>query len=242
MEIVAFNSDILASDSTKKAAITWISKQLLDNTHRMNPTIDNNTQGTGAIGGWEYSDMRGYLNSTIKPLIPSNIRSAIKEVTKYSKIYDTSGNAVNNVSTDDEVWIPSAFEMNVTGVESLGASYSNKFTGSASRVKKSVDETIKRYWLRSAHDVNTFKMIGSDGVNYYDYARIDHGIALGFCIGTAPNYITDSWATISSKGEAGTAQNYYAIGDCKPIELNGTMGTVTFDHETIYTYILGFNF
>lgn len=241
MEIVAFNSDILASDSTKKAAITWISKQLLDNTHRMNPAIDNNTQGTGAIGGWEYSEMRGYLNSTIKPLIPSNIRSAIKEVTKYSKIYDTSGNAVNNVSTDDEVWIPSAFEMNVTGVESLGASYSNKFTGSASRVKKSVDETIKRYWLRSAHDVNAFKIIGSDGVNYYDYARVDYGIALGFCIGTAPDYITDSWATISARSAAGTAQNYYSVGDCKAVELNGTMGTETFDNETIYTYILGFN-
>ena len=180
MTIVGIDIDDLA-DNSGKAPITWISKQLLKTGHRMNPSKQSGTEGTGAIGGWEYSEMRSYLKNTIKPLIPSNIRSAIKEVTKYSKICDTSGTEINNSITTDDVWIPSTLEMNVTGVESLGASYSNKFTRSASRVKKSVDETIKRYWLRSAHDVTTFKIIGSDGVNYYDYARSDHGIALGFC-------------------------------------------------------------
>lgn len=54
-------------------------------------------------------------------------------------------------------------------------------------------------------------------------------------------YITDSWEVISQRSAAGTAQNYYSVGDCKPIELNGTMGTLTFDHEALYVYILGFN-
>lgn len=56
-----------------------------------------------------------------------------------------------------------------------------------------------------------------------------------------PDYITDSWETIDNRGKAGTAQNYYSVGDCKPIELNGTMGTLELDHETVYVYILGFN-
>lgn len=51
--------------------------------------------------------------------------------------------------------------------------------------------------------------------------------------------ITDSWATISQRSSAGTAQNYYSIGDCKAVELNGTMGTLALD-TTLYVYILGF--
>lgn len=53
-------------------------------------------------------------------------------------------------------------------------------------------------------------------------------------------YITDSWEVISQRSAAGTAQNYYSIGDCKSIELNGTMGTLALN-TTLYVYILGFN-
>lgn len=53
-------------------------------------------------------------------------------------------------------------------------------------------------------------------------------------------YITDSWETISQRSAAGTAQNYYSVGDCKPVYLNGTMGTLALD-TTLYVYILGFN-
>lgn len=53
-------------------------------------------------------------------------------------------------------------------------------------------------------------------------------------------YITDSWEVISQRSAAGTAQNYYSVGDCKPIELNGTMGTLALN-TTLYVYILGFN-
>lgn len=53
-------------------------------------------------------------------------------------------------------------------------------------------------------------------------------------------YITDSWEVISQRSDAGTAQNYYSVGDCKPIVLNGTMGTLALN-TTLYVYILGFN-
>lgn len=53
-------------------------------------------------------------------------------------------------------------------------------------------------------------------------------------------YITDSWEVISQRSAAGTAQNYYSVGDCKPVYLNGTMGTLALD-TTLYVYILGFN-
>lgn len=52
--------------------------------------------------------------------------------------------------------------------------------------------------------------------------------------------ITDSWATISARSAAGTAENYYTVGDYKTIHLEGTMGTVTLNMD-VYVYILGFN-
>ena len=69
-------------------------------------------EGTGTIGGWEKCEMRTYLKETIKPLIPSTVRSAIKEVTKYSRIYNPAGSAVDNVASTEDVWIPSRKEMN----------------------------------------------------------------------------------------------------------------------------------
>lgn len=58
---------------------------------------------------------------------------------------------------------------------------------------------------------------------------------------TVPGLIIDSWQTISQRSAAGTAQNYYSVGDCKAVELNGTMGTLSLDHLTLYVYILGFD-
>ena len=52
--------------------------------------------------------------------------------------------------------------------------------------------------------------------------------------------ITDDWATISSRSAAGTAANYYSVGDCKAVDLKGTMGTLSLG-TTLYVYILGFD-
>lgn len=52
--------------------------------------------------------------------------------------------------------------------------------------------------------------------------------------------ITDDWATISARSTAGTAANYYSVGDCKAVALNGIMGASALN-TTLYVYILGFN-
>lgn len=48
-----------------------------------------------------------------------------------------------------------------------------------------------------------------------------------------------SWADISDISDAGLASNYFAVGDCKAVTLNGTVGSLTFDNETYYCYIIG---
>lgn len=49
----------------------------------------------------------------------------------------------------------------------------------------------------------------------------------------------NSWAAIHSVSADG--KNYWAIGDCKAVTINGTVGTMTINNATIYVYIIGFN-
>ena len=109
----------------------------------------NYTEGTGGIGGWEKSEMRKYLESNIKPLIPENVRNKIKKVKKTQTAYNTSGGSFEQ-TTEDDVWIPDYNE-----VYGSSAKYKTLFPDNASRVKKKVDASSAYYWwLRRA--INTF--------------------------------------------------------------------------------------
>ena len=55
-----------------------------------------------------------------------------------------------------------------------------------------------------------------------------------------PTLETYSWADISAISAAGTAANYFAVGDTKSVALNGTIGTLAVN-DTYYVYILGFD-
>ena len=50
-----------------------------------------------------------------------------------------------------------------------------------------------------------------------------------------------SWANISAIATAGKAQNYFAVGDCKRIVLDGTIGTLELSNYETYVYIIGFD-
>ena len=76
MQIAAFDADEL-SGGKGKARVTWISKEILTK-YRMNLKT--------AVGGWEYSEMRKFLEDEIRPLIPETVRSAIKTVKKYTTL------------------------------------------------------------------------------------------------------------------------------------------------------------
>ena len=51
----------------------------------------------------------------------------------------------------------------------------------------------------------------------------------------------NSWDTIKSAANAGTAASYWKVGDRKKVILNGTVGTKSFSNTTTYCYILGFD-
>lgn len=187
MQIVGIDVDDLA-DGSGEAPLTFISKELLNTGHGMNPALTPSSapynEGTGAIGGWEKCEMRTYLKNTVKPLIPENVRNAIRDVTKYSNIFDASGTKVRNSVTTDDVWIPSNQEiLGGTSYETLGHVYSDVFTDANSRKKFRVGESNARYWwLRSASDAKGFLCVLNDGRIINSSASVIRSVALGFCL------------------------------------------------------------
>ena len=91
VEIVAKNTDILASDETKTAALTWLCKDIPFQ-HRMNPSVSN-------ANGWIASEMRSWLRSDILTALPSDLQNGIKEVKKTWYDYTTT----STLSSSDTV-------------------------------------------------------------------------------------------------------------------------------------------
>ena len=50
-----------------------------------------------------------------------------------------------------------------------------------------------------------------------------------------------TWDEISEISSSGQAANYFAVGDCKEIVLNGKVGALTFNNYHTYAFIIGFN-
>lgn len=180
MQIAGFNKDTKA-DGTGTAAISWISQQLLATSHRMNPSIVTNDDGsyeigTGAIDSWNGSEMRAYLISSVMPLIPEPVLSAIVTVTKTQPAYNSSGNSFTQ-TTEDDVWIPSYAE-----VYGSSSTYYALFQNTnANRVKyKSGSSSASNWWLRSAYYTHSFPYVYSSGGVGYLSANNSYGVALGF--------------------------------------------------------------
>lgn len=51
----------------------------------------------------------------------------------------------------------------------------------------------------------------------------------------------NDWATIKEVSDNGEGANYWSIGDCKEVTLNGTVGELTLSNFKIYAFIIGFN-
>lgn len=180
MQIVAVNTDDLAS-GTGKAKYTWIAKELLATTHRMNPANTSGEVGTGGNGGWENCEMRTYLKNTIKPLIPAEVRNAIVEVTKIQSTVTDGTMVKDGQTTTDDLWIPSAHEISGTATyETTGPVYTTIYNSATARIKNR-SGSVYRWWLRSAYSTTNFYYVDTDGIDSSYNASSPRGVALGFC-------------------------------------------------------------
>ncbi len=191
MQIIAFDTDELA-DGSGKAPITWASLYALNTGHQMNPQDSNGIEGTGGNGGWEKSDMRVYLKNTIKPRIPSEIRTKIREVIKIQSNYP-----IATQTTIDDVWIPSAREVfgtittvtngSISGIDEINASevngvvYSNFFIDNNNRRKANLDKTKTWWYLRTAASSTEFSRVEDNGTCGTAVSTAKNGVVLCFC-------------------------------------------------------------
>ena len=51
----------------------------------------------------------------------------------------------------------------------------------------------------------------------------------------------NEWNTIKAVSDMGQGANYWSIGDCKAVILNGMVGHLSFTNYTTYAFIIGFN-
>lgn len=176
MEIVAFDADEKA-DGSGKAAITWLSKDLI--AKRVMNSSDTNANG------WAASKMRTWLQSNIYTALPSEVKSSIVTVNKTYYDYTTQ----STLTCEDTVWIPSHREVfgnsvNNASLETSGADYTSYFTDNASRIKYYSGDDIY-WWLRSATSTGgkRFEIVHYTGASSNNLAsQTSTGVALGFCM------------------------------------------------------------
>lgn len=226
MQIAAFDKDDLA-DGTGKAPITFIGKELLNTSKRMNPDYVENEdgtyqEGTGAIGGWEKSEIRAYLKSDIKPLIPELVINRVAKVINEQNSYDVTGNSTSQI-TQDELWIVDSRSI----IGANNSKYKVVYFDKASRVKhKAGSNTAIRWWNRNAPHMSRFSSVSETG-DTRDYVPNNNesmGICLGFCL-RGPREITDTWEEIFAAEADGSYKTKYKVSDYKPLDL-GSEGII----------------
>lgn len=184
MEISDFELDDKA-DGTGKAPITLISKNFISGPSRFNPALagdsGNYTAGTGTIGGWKESELRGWYINTVLPAIPAAIRARIVQVIKASISFAADGTANYSEITNDYVFCPSYRESGRLNTES---SYQNSTYTALNTVDKRKRNAV--WGVRSAFNISNRGSIstsGSVGSSISTAANTAVNQMLCFCVG-----------------------------------------------------------
>lgn len=179
MQVAAFDADTLA-DGSGTAAISWVAKEALKKSKRMNPVGSGNQEGTGTYGGWEKSEMRTYLRNTVKPMIPQVTANQIVDVKKTQLAYDGSSSSFTQ-TTEDDLWL-------ISPDECYGSIYHDLLGTNSSRIK-GVQGGIDAcgWWTRKAASTLSFKGVAPNGA-YTDFRAETtyYFVVFGFCTGRTP--------------------------------------------------------
>lgn len=178
-EIVGIDKDV--KENGDVVPLSFLAKQALTTTHRMNPTYSAGTSGTGCLGGYPASEMKTYLDTTIKALLPEVVRTNLTPVVKHSIGFTASGEVFTEMSSVETIWIPSTRE--IFGIyESTGPVYSP-----STRIRYNGNDPIF-WWLRSGFfsekgGAGGFGGVRDTGRDNGDNASGAHGVVPGFCLG-----------------------------------------------------------
>ena len=157
---------------------------------KMNSTNTN-------VGGWEDSEMRSYVNSTIYNALPSDLKSVIADTTVVSGHGSTSGES--NFTTTDKLYLLSAHEVWNDETSNPVSSYDTAYnetrqldyyanlgvtTSNYSGAIKQDNRSNTYWWLRSAASTNGYYFLNVGGIGgwYGSYANITGGVSAAFRI------------------------------------------------------------
>ena len=174
--IMGFNHDDLASGG--KAGITFGMKNLMATTRRMN---DSNTNS----GGFTGSEMYSWLQNTLLPTLPSDLRAVLKSVNKKT----SAGSQSSTINTNSmKLFLFSEIEIfgSTTYSKAGEGSQYSYFATAANRIKylSNGSGSAGWWWERSPNGSNSlnFCYVDSDGNAYYNSANNTSGVCFGFCV------------------------------------------------------------
>ena len=184
MQIAAIDADTL-SDGSGTAPVSFVGKELLATSYRMNPARAGSSsayrEGSGCVGGWAKCVLRSWLSDSILPLIPEPVRSHMVSVTK-SQMSCNSAAKLHGQTCSDLLWIPSKEECYSTDSTHT---YVGLFPDAASRIKMKAGATSAFvWWNRTAvnSQAMAFGAFSATGANSTSYAQYTRGVCLGFCV------------------------------------------------------------
>lgn len=171
-QIYGFNHDNLTGGG--KAGITFGMKNLMTEVRSINPTATNE-------GGFTGSTMYDWLNNTLFPTLPEELRGHIKSVDKQTSSGQQSA-IINRESMKLFLFSPTETGL---GSKDEGETYPI-FTNNASRIKRKANGTggASTWWERSPSAANStaFYSVNSNGLSGTLAANTSCGVCFGFCV------------------------------------------------------------
>lgn len=170
---------------SKGTHIAFISGYNDDSDFYMNSSNTNS-------GGWNNSFMRKTICAQFKNCLPTDLKSVLKSITKYS---DNTGGGSNTASyvtaTMDDIFLLAEYEVfgSRNYANSAEQNYQAQYqyyknSNSKVRYKHNSTGTTAYWWLRSvrADGSITFCNVSASGSANYNFASYSYGFAPAFCV------------------------------------------------------------
>ena len=186
------------------------------------------TNGSKTISGT--SDSTGVCTLTVPEIGTWSVSATLD-----GKTSDTKSVSI----TDSYAVALTFFSATITVNVASGATVTLKKGGTTIATKTSNGTAVFTVTETGTYTVEATKsgQTTSGSVNVVS-GTTDYTLTLSFVSATLND---NEWSTIKSVSDAGQGANYWSIGDCKEITLNGTVGALTLSNYSTYVYIIGFN-
>lgn len=163
------------ADGTGKVGMTIGLVNCLSTYYQMNSSNTNS-------GGWEVTQLRTKLQSTIFEQLPAELRNVIKNVSKYTRLKTS-----NDVITEDNLFLLSEHEWSnniMYAPAKEGTQYAYFTVDTDNRVNKKLGDSGAscKWWTRSQVSNDSAAFCNVNKGLSYDKASYNYGVSFAFCI------------------------------------------------------------